>query len=278
MGLFGGFLGKAIKGIGSLFLKKKAKDGTRALTGFGERAIGFGQGMYGQNRAYSKARQKSMLDFELNKQMFDYQNAYNTPKAQMQRLKDAGLNPALMYGQGTTGNAQGYPQINTGDTSFNPAEIAQTTAAGAQVSLTNALRQKTIAEKNNIEEGTILTRNQAEKVISERLKIDADKAKTIQETLNLKTTSDILELSKQLKAIEIERANKGTVKGDTIGNLLDILNLDPKNNEGDKTLLQTAFTAYFGAKIAKDILSGFNFKKSTINNSFRRGQTIRVNK
>jgi len=32
------------------------------------------------------------------------QNAYNAPVAQMQRYRDAGLNPNLIYGQGTPGN------------------------------------------------------------------------------------------------------------------------------------------------------------------------------
>lgn len=40
-----------------------------------------------------------------NMDLWNKQNEYNDPNAQMQRLKDAGLNPNLMYGQGTTGNA-----------------------------------------------------------------------------------------------------------------------------------------------------------------------------
>jgi len=46
--------------------------------------------------------------------MWNKQNAYNAPAAQMQRLKDAGLNPNLMYGQGNTGNAAPaqMPQYN----------------------------------------------------------------------------------------------------------------------------------------------------------------------
>lgn len=41
--------------------------------------------------------------------MWNRQNAYNTPAAQMQRYKDAGLNPNLIYGQGTPGNAAAAP-------------------------------------------------------------------------------------------------------------------------------------------------------------------------
>lgn len=42
------------------------------------------------------------------KSRMDSMNAYNTPAAQMQRFKDAGLNPNLVYTQGTAGN-QGSP-------------------------------------------------------------------------------------------------------------------------------------------------------------------------
>lgn len=37
--------------------------------------------------------------------------AYNTPANQMQRFKDAGLNPALMYGQGNPGNQSSPVQM-----------------------------------------------------------------------------------------------------------------------------------------------------------------------
>lgn len=45
----------------------------------------------------------------VNSQMLDKQLAYDTPKNQMARFQDAGLNPNLIYGQGSPGN-QGSPQ------------------------------------------------------------------------------------------------------------------------------------------------------------------------
>jgi ribosomal protein S21 len=55
---------------------------------------------YGQNR---KEREFSKYMYELQRQdaLSDYhmQNAYNDPSAQVKRLKEAGLNPALMYGK-----------------------------------------------------------------------------------------------------------------------------------------------------------------------------------
>lgn len=42
--------------------------------------------------------------------MWKMNNEYNTPANQMARMKDAGLNPNLMYSQGTTGNSSSPPQ------------------------------------------------------------------------------------------------------------------------------------------------------------------------
>lgn len=42
---------------------------------------------------------------DYNLSMWNKENEYNSPKAQMARLDEAGLNKALMYSQGNTGNA-----------------------------------------------------------------------------------------------------------------------------------------------------------------------------
>lgn len=47
---------------------------------------------------YSIQRQDALADWAMN-------NAYNHPSAQMQRFKEAGLNPNLIYGRGNEGNA-----------------------------------------------------------------------------------------------------------------------------------------------------------------------------
>ena len=88
---------------------------------------------FGNNKALMEMQQG------FDKHMFDYSNAYNTPLAQMKRLKAAGLNPALMYGQGTTGNTNtSMPTADTIPTTFSGAEIAQSAAAGVQMSVMNS--------------------------------------------------------------------------------------------------------------------------------------------
>ena len=47
-----------------------------------------------------------------NLEQWNRNNAYNHPVAQMQRLKAAGLNPDLMYGQGTPGLSSAPGQVS----------------------------------------------------------------------------------------------------------------------------------------------------------------------
>ena len=54
-------------------------------------------------------------------EMWNMQNRYNSPTAQMSRLRQAGLNPNLVYGSGVTGNSAGSaPQ-------YQPAKIQRAT-------------------------------------------------------------------------------------------------------------------------------------------------------
>lgn len=55
-------------------------------------------------------------NWQQQKEMWDLNNYYNTPLSQMNRLRDAGLNPHLVYGNGSVGNTSGNvptPQLPT---------------------------------------------------------------------------------------------------------------------------------------------------------------------
>lgn len=66
-----------------------------------------GQGM---NFAFNDALTSKQNAF--NYEMWDLNNRYNTPLRQMQRYEEAGLNPSLMYGQVSSGNASHAPVQN----------------------------------------------------------------------------------------------------------------------------------------------------------------------
>lgn len=67
------------------------------------------------NKSGAKAQEASNMRLakyqnEKNMELLKYQLDYNTPAAQMQRYKDANLNPNLIYGQGTPGNMSETPK------------------------------------------------------------------------------------------------------------------------------------------------------------------------
>lgn len=58
------------------------------------------------SRSASKSAAKAQ--YRYNMELLQYQNAYNAPAARMERLKEAGLNPMLVYGNGSVvGNTSG---------------------------------------------------------------------------------------------------------------------------------------------------------------------------
>lgn len=88
-------IGSAVSALGSIFGNKIGQD----------KAI---QAVEKQNEGNFKLAQYS---FDRNLDMWNLQNAYNTPSNQMARLEEAGLNPMLMYNQGNPGNASSSPQF-----------------------------------------------------------------------------------------------------------------------------------------------------------------------
>lgn len=107
------------------FLKKFGS----TLLSSGSSLLGSIAGAIGQNKLVNKQieaqRRENQLNREYNLMLARYQNQwnleqwqrendYNSPTSQMARLRQAGLNPDLMYGQGTTGNSVGSPEMTSG--------------------------------------------------------------------------------------------------------------------------------------------------------------------
>lgn len=103
----------------------------------GAQAIGAGFGILGssisqaQNYKYSKKLME--LQYQQNLDLWNKQNEYNSPTAQMQRLQAAGLNPNLVYGSSVAGNSSGnastslgsVPGVDYADSMFQGVSAAQ---------------------------------------------------------------------------------------------------------------------------------------------------------
>lgn len=97
-------LGGLISGIGSLFGGlANARNQKKAAQYQSDTA--YKTAIETTNLQNQANRSLAQYQNEYNTEMWNKQNAYNDPKQQMSRLQNAGLNPALMYTQGSTGVA-----------------------------------------------------------------------------------------------------------------------------------------------------------------------------
>ena len=91
------------------------------------------------NEAAAKANQQRMIDY------FNMTAEYNSAAQQKQRLKEAGLNPALMYGaSGSGGSGTGA----TGGAQAAGVGLAQSQAVGMGLQLKSIAAQTKLAEAN----------------------------------------------------------------------------------------------------------------------------------
>ena len=124
------------------------------------------------NNSSNKKIARENRQFALD--MWNRNNEYNTPLAQMQRLKEAGLNPNLMYGQGTTGN------------SSSPAKADG--AYPTQYKL-NFLEAAQLHQQQKLNEQSIqLQKSQTELNHAQAQKVNAETANTHANTLNTQET------------------------------------------------------------------------------------------
>jgi hypothetical protein len=93
------------------------------------------------------AKRRQQLADQQNEKFWKMQNAYNTPKQQMSRLQDAGLNPNLIYGSNANTGVAGSisPSKASPYNVQNPVpSMMQTALIGSQIANLDS-----VTEKNN---------------------------------------------------------------------------------------------------------------------------------
>lgn len=114
-------------------------------------AIAAGVGIWQQSRQKKHNKELAAQQHAQNQELLREQLEYNTPKNQMARFQEAGLNPHLVYGQGNPGNQSAplsYPEIKTTDLQ-NLQQIIplfnQTRLTDSQINAQNAKTRQTYA-------------------------------------------------------------------------------------------------------------------------------------
>jgi hypothetical protein len=147
--------------------------GAAALAAAGIGAAGAAKA---NKRGVALAREMRQSDID----MWHKTNAYNSPAMQMQRLREAGLNPNLIYGNGATHTAQQAPSAKVPEVQNEMASIANVNLAPA-VAMYQDFKLK-IAQMDNIKKQMEYTDS---KIINEGLKAIATGVSTQKNAFSL---------------------------------------------------------------------------------------------
>lgn len=148
-----------------------------------------------QSMEYAKTMNR--INFEQQNQMFDKQAKWNSPEQQKQRLKEAGLNPGLMYNSG----GEGGSSVSSGG------------GAGAQVQgVSNTGTQAVMMglQAKSIESQIALNNAQASKINAETEKTEKETEKTSAETKSVWSGIELLKKQTSSEEAKIKLTNMQT--------------------------------------------------------------------
>lgn len=164
----------------------------------------------GTTRLMKVSKELAKYNNDLNVSNWQLQNEYDSPAAQMQRYKEAGLNPNLIYGQMSSGTAPAAGQVST-----NPEDYMSGSDRYAQALQGAAgafgLYQDLKAKQGQIDQSRAVT----EQVQSQKLLnlINADR---------LQTQNDFEKAAFDYKLEGLAQKNAEMIRKNSIGEIVDL--------------------------------------------------------
>lgn len=223
------WIGGVLKGIGS------------AVKGAAGSLLGAGAGLFGQSKNRKHQIRMQEAELEANRELAEYayskdlemwerQNMYNRPEAQMERLKAAGLNPHLVYGTGAVGNTSGQmPQYNAPRANFRsvPIDVGGTVGQFQDLQLRQAqknlleerrntevqnsglrLLQRNLTLKKSKREGLELAKAHA--MFDDQLDFQRERVRKLRQDIRNQMTRDsVMKVSRDLNAYKLKMLREG---------------------------------------------------------------------
>lgn len=135
--------------------------GIPIIGGIAQSIINSNQARENQEKQNQANLQLAQYQYSKDLEMWNRGNEYNAPQAQMQRLRDAGLNPNLVYGSGAVaGQSAGQiPKYQAPQMEYNyppPVDIPNTIGIHQDVQIKQAQLDNLRAQRNAIAQDTLL--------------------------------------------------------------------------------------------------------------------------
>ena len=160
------------------------------------------------------------------------QNEYNHPAAQMARLREAGLNPALVYGQGASGATGLADQPKP--TPFEFENPLRSMTAFQDVKLRKQQTDNAREHGNVLFQEAVLKAEQQSKTAME----------TARSNFDLNLAHDLRETSMEAAKLNVEKMKR------------EILGKDLDNQFKSQTIKDRVMDVYFRSKNAQQVLKG----------------------
>lgn len=120
---------------------------------------------FGAEQTYQRNKKLQDRAYDQDMKMLQYQLRYNSPEQQMTRFKNAGLNPNLIYGQGTPGNMTEAPKARAPEA---PNLMEVFGGLGTQVQQARLMRsQADLTDNKTVESGVKRSLMSAQKALVE---------------------------------------------------------------------------------------------------------------
>lgn len=203
-------------------------------------------------RAVNYAREAWEKQGVRDVEYFNMQNAYNDPSAQMQRLKDANLNPNLVYGEGAVANSSKAPTAGNAPVpdlkqiDFSPVSTVVNQALNAQQAQANIAR--TNAETRAVEARTAGTefQNQVNQTIG--IAAMANRYSTDSDLLSIKQEKANAEFeawkASNFANTTFDDPNSPLAKAQSAGLQKALVELETARKTGDAIKFQNVVKAY----------------------------------
>lgn len=226
-----------------------------------------------KNREFQAAENQKDRDF--NKMMWDLNNAYNSPVAQMSRLKDAGINPHLAYSNGSPMNTSNAP-VSAHSNSLPPGMAARVNSQDlanmmltlAQVKNINSDTEKKEAEKESLQVNTSLSRLDLDNYYN---RFDAEIAlKNSQVGLNQQQIINMQEALPKLRA-ETENIIK---QNEQIQKQIDLIATQIAKTEEEKKLVTASIVEAYSRVKYNQQLSAESRSREQLNKEISKNQTF----